>query len=472
MTNNAAQSINIWTILGQSLQLYKRNFFLFIGIVGLGYALWVINDLLAILVKPHYAWSSILLGSLGYFVMFWSSAAVVIAVSARYSDKRVTLKECFAGVKGNYWRFMGVSILYVLILGAGLLLLVIPGICWGTIFSLAPVAVLLEKRKDMGSFKISKALIKGSFWRVFLLWLIISAIPLFLYTLFFRSASVNQSLSMLLVQITSVFYVSFEMVVGVVLYHKVKEMKKDALPVESETPAKRNKGCLGCLGALGLLIVIIIISSFWISGLLKYFETDKGAQLSERIKKTISPEIVFPGNVTLERPEGYFVMKIAAPILYYSLIRPYKVKDETVVLNFLAYPYDDLRLENEMIDLGDEEIAVKIRYEIFDKNDLEKKKWDIKYGPFKARSFGTVDINDRLWAEYTMEAKVPKSPSGAMGYLWKIYYTPVDNYMLIAHYGYPYELRTIDEIYEPEGDAADKEKEVISILGSIDFPGK
>jgi len=268
------KSIEIWEILKRSLSLYKENFSLFIGIIILGYVLSLLNTLRMIILKTTYAWIGFITSWLGILIVSWAYIALVIAISNRYLNNKITLKECFIAAKEKYWRYIGICILYGLILGAGLLLFLIPGIYWGTIFSLASITVVLEKRRDIGPLRISKELIRGYFWRVFLLELIILLFSLYLYFIYFGLAKINQNLATILLQIFLLFYTPFYIGVSVTLYYILKDIKEGELPIESEIPVKCVRGYLGYLVAAGLVILIILLSIFWSINLMKFFKKD------------------------------------------------------------------------------------------------------------------------------------------------------------------------------------------------------
>lgn len=227
---NSRKPIEIGQILRQSIALYKENFSLFIKIAILGYGLAMLNSLLALLCETANKLVALILtpigifilAPLGVFVLFWASMALIIAISNRYLGNEITLRECFIKTKGKYWRYVGISILYILILAVGMALFLIPGIYWATIFLLVTVIAALEETKVTGAFRVSKGLIKGSFWRVFLLGVIISGLSLPAYIIYSKLAGASQHLATILGQIYSIFYISFSTVIEVTLYHQLK----------------------------------------------------------------------------------------------------------------------------------------------------------------------------------------------------------------------------------------------------------
>lgn len=236
------KSIKTEEILKQSFFLYKENFYLFIGIAILGCAFALLHGILFPYV-PHtrYTTGSFIIKSASFFVRIWADIALITAVSSRYLNNETTIRKCFfnVNVKGKYWNFIVATFGYVFAVIGGSLLFLIPGIYLGTIYSLAPIAVVLEK-KGIKPFELSKVFVKGSFWRVFplcLLCLIPSLLTVFLYLLL----KTNYHLINILTHIFYMFCWSFLAVVMVVLYHRLKEkregeqfLQKAGVPINGE----------------------------------------------------------------------------------------------------------------------------------------------------------------------------------------------------------------------------------------------
>jgi hypothetical protein len=487
------KQIRILEILKQSLLIYRDNFSLFIAIVALSNALWILTTLLLSLTGGHYAplineyllyaplineylllinlilcakhWTIFLFYLaifisiwLAIFISIWGHIALIIAVSNRYLNNKITIKESFAKVKGKYWRYIGINILYFLIVGTGLLLFLIPGIYWWIILSLATVVVVLEKRRDIGPFKISKELIKGSFWRIFSLYMVINTL---LYLIYFVLLKMSQNLSMFTFQIFLIFYTPFITGARVILYYKLKE-KRD-LPLESGLP-KRGRGCLGCLGAIGLWVLIVVLSGFWISGLNKFLKTERGVQISEYIKKRISPKIVFPDGVTLKRPQGWLVAKTSGLEIEYNLIKYGNKKIKA--LSLWLIPIKSLGVSKDELSLGDQ----IIRDAILEQNIKKSKKPYVRYKPQPVK---VTKLGARAWGEYTLKET-------RKGYVirisvWNNIYTIFSDYVLVVSYKY---RDYIDEIKESRTRIAIEQKDILlkeeaevkKIISSFYFP--
>jgi hypothetical protein len=66
-----------------------------------------------------------------------------------------------------YLTMAAVDISLALLVGAGLALLIVPGLVLGTWFALAPIVVEVEGLGYRGSFRRSRELVRGHFWLVF-----------------------------------------------------------------------------------------------------------------------------------------------------------------------------------------------------------------------------------------------------------------------------------------------------------------
>lgn len=77
-----------------------------------------------------------------------------------------------------FWKYLGVCILYPLVVAAGLILLLIPGLFWSIRFSFSPIVLVDTKMGPVKSMKESYAITKGSFWKLLLFWIVMALINL------------------------------------------------------------------------------------------------------------------------------------------------------------------------------------------------------------------------------------------------------------------------------------------------------
>lgn len=110
--------------------------------------------------------ASYLLAMLVMLVVYGALFARIDAVAR--GDQMSTGEAIGIGVSSSA-RLLGVGILLTIMLVIGTLLLVIPGIyLWG-VFQLAVIPPVLERAGVLESFGISQRLVKGNWWRVFLI---------------------------------------------------------------------------------------------------------------------------------------------------------------------------------------------------------------------------------------------------------------------------------------------------------------
>jgi hypothetical protein len=93
------------------------------------------------------------------------SGVVAAGVSETRGAERHTLRVIARRVP--YGRLVVVDFLYALIVIVGVLLAVIPALVFFTWFALAGPVVKLERRRPLDAMRRSRALVRGSFWRVF-----------------------------------------------------------------------------------------------------------------------------------------------------------------------------------------------------------------------------------------------------------------------------------------------------------------
>jgi len=444
------KSISIGEILKQSFLLYKNNFCLFIGIVILGNALMLLHGtLLSFMPDKVVAIVSLIITLVSICILLWANMALIIAASNRHLNNRTTLKECFFKTKGIYWRFIGVNLMYFLISVAGLLLFVIPGIYLGTIFLLAPIVVALEK-KGIRPFETSKALVKGSFWKVFLLNLI--TFVLLLFGLYF--GRFNETIK-ILADIFVTFCASFLTVATVILYHKLKEKREAEQSLQKiEVPIKR--GPIGCFSAIGLIILIIILATCWTLGL-------RGTRASEYIKNTLSPEIALSGGVTLERPYGRFVIRgrPPEPEKRYKLIRFGFGDSISSIITLWSIPIKDLNVAKDALSLDNQVLGDNILNHI--KKSLLA---EALYKAHKPQPIKTIALGGRKWGEfnYVLECHGEKAKKD----VWKNYYTIYDDYILVVSYQ-KRQWKPVD-VGKIQEDLLKEDKEIQNIISTIKFP--
>lgn len=163
----------------------------------------------------------------------WSHSALLHALA--YPEQATTFKRAY----GMGWNrvilvFIGVGFLSGLATLGGLVLLIVPGIIFGTWFSFGLYIAVAEKKGVIESLRASKAYVKGRTWRVFWRWalmwviimIIVSIVSAVLALLFFGDKELAKTV---IEPITIVFYTPFCTSFGYLLYIHLKKQPQ-ALP--------------------------------------------------------------------------------------------------------------------------------------------------------------------------------------------------------------------------------------------------
>jgi len=109
---------------------------------------------------------------IGIALTFLANGALVCAVAQQYSGRAVNVVKCYRWAWHRGISMLGVSVLVVLAgLGSSLLIVILIGIplfFWVlVIWFFAIDVVIIEGKGPIGALNRSKALIRGSWWRVF-----------------------------------------------------------------------------------------------------------------------------------------------------------------------------------------------------------------------------------------------------------------------------------------------------------------
>jgi|SRR3989344_1290146 len=82
-----------------------------------------------------------------------------------FDGENPSLKEAFSAY-GIFWKYIGTSILYALIVLGGLILLIVPGLIWAIKYSFAPFLVIDKGLSPKAALKESGAMTQGTRWRL------------------------------------------------------------------------------------------------------------------------------------------------------------------------------------------------------------------------------------------------------------------------------------------------------------------
>lgn len=97
-----------------------------------------------------------------------------------YDGENPEIKEIF-NTYGLFWRYLGQSILYSLIVVGGMILLVVPGIIFAIMYSFASIIIVDANIGIKASLKESKAITNGSKWKLLGFFIVIGLINILGY---------------------------------------------------------------------------------------------------------------------------------------------------------------------------------------------------------------------------------------------------------------------------------------------------
>lgn len=151
-------------LLRNILHMYRRHFGVLMACSTL--------PTLPFIVLARYLWPDpwALVALLFYVVAaFVAGGAMTVAISDICLGNRPTVARAYGYVleQRRWWRMLSTGLLFGVIMWAGLLLLLLPGL-WVIVRGfLTSIVVVLEGRKGMDAIKRSFALTKGQAWRIF-----------------------------------------------------------------------------------------------------------------------------------------------------------------------------------------------------------------------------------------------------------------------------------------------------------------
>ncbi len=147
----------------------KTNVGFFIGLLLIVWAISVIPGIINNFVKVT---AVALIVAIVFRFIQWFLEIGLIKISLAFVDgKTPAIPELFSG-KEVYWKYVGGTILYGLIVFGGILLLIVPGIIWSIQFFFYSYLIVEKGMKPIDALKASSAMTKGHKWELFLFGLI------------------------------------------------------------------------------------------------------------------------------------------------------------------------------------------------------------------------------------------------------------------------------------------------------------
>jgi len=91
----------------------------------------------------------------------------LIAIALKFiGNEKPEIEDLFRSYKGRFWRFVGASLLYGLIVVGGLLLLIVPGIYWAIKFQFCTFLVVDQESRVTESLRRSSKITESQRWHL------------------------------------------------------------------------------------------------------------------------------------------------------------------------------------------------------------------------------------------------------------------------------------------------------------------
>jgi hypothetical protein len=184
VNTTSLQPMHFTSILDGMFSLYGRHFELFFGIIAVYLVLGLAIDQVPALFSTGDAVSftnvvvSVFAGSCKFIVTILVGAGLTYASAQVYLGRAITSAEALQQASQRFWTYFGASMLWGLVVGG--LFATIIGIPFAIYFwvqwGLYGVPVMCEGSKSWNALGRSTELVRGSWWRVFAITLVITLV--------------------------------------------------------------------------------------------------------------------------------------------------------------------------------------------------------------------------------------------------------------------------------------------------------
>src|SRR5699024_4530488 len=103
----------------------------------------------------------------GVLIHAFLAGILTIVIGKAVLGKPVRFDEVWQELRPRLPALLGLTVVVTLLISAGLLLLIIPGIWLGVLFALATPVLILERSSIGEALVRSRGLVSGSWWRTF-----------------------------------------------------------------------------------------------------------------------------------------------------------------------------------------------------------------------------------------------------------------------------------------------------------------
>jgi hypothetical protein len=157
------KELTIREIIADTLYIYGKHFPLLFLICLVPFGPFEILESIGI--STQNSWLLVMSNVLYLFAGgVFAYGAMTVAVSDICLGNRPSLKRSYSAIGRVPWKYLGAYLLMTVIVGAGLYLLILPGILVGALLVFTLPAVIIERKGSIAALKRSLALGKGFYW--------------------------------------------------------------------------------------------------------------------------------------------------------------------------------------------------------------------------------------------------------------------------------------------------------------------
>ena len=191
-------------LLDTTFSLYRSHFVLFVGLVAVPYLIILPFQVLSVTIQPtgfHFSLTSVgLLLAITLAVLVASAAsqgATLIAVSHVYLGRPATVTGALSRIRGRVLGLSALNLVMGLGVMVGLVLLIVPGVIFAAMWSLAVPVAVLEDEPIFDAMSRSVRLTEGSRLRILLVYVLFIVITWIVSILFSLPVGVVTFMSMM-----------------------------------------------------------------------------------------------------------------------------------------------------------------------------------------------------------------------------------------------------------------------------------
>lgn len=166
------KTFNFCDVIGYGWGVMASNLWFFVGL-GFLYMLILYSPPICIGIirllgvpDPFMKISSISLQVIGQLITFILAIGLIKIALSFCDERKPVIRTLFDGFD-CFWRYLGTTILYILIILVGFLLFIVPGIIWAIKFSLCYYFVIDEGLGPINALKASSRATNGVKWELF-----------------------------------------------------------------------------------------------------------------------------------------------------------------------------------------------------------------------------------------------------------------------------------------------------------------